>query len=71
MQIQPVSKLSPLQLELLRIYSFQPSEAEMLEIKQILGRFFANRLTFLVNKAVEEKGITEEDLENWLNDEKQ
>ena len=66
MQTQPISKLSSLQLALLRVYSFQPSEAELLEIKQMLGLFFAKRLTFLVNKAVEEKGITENDLDNWL-----
>lgn len=71
MQTQPISKLSSLQLELLRIYSFQPTESELLEIKQMLGRFFAQRLTFLVNKAVEEKGITETDLDSWLNDDEQ
>ena len=71
MQTQPISKLSPLQLELLRTYSFQPSETELLEIKQLLARFFAQRLTTLINKAVIEKNTTENELDNWLNDEQQ
>ncbi len=37
------TKLSPLQLELLKVYSFKPSEAEMIELKNILARFFAHR----------------------------
>ena len=71
MKTQAISKLSPLQVELLRTYSFQPSETELPEIKQMLGRFFAQLLTFFIDNAVTEKGIREEDLDNWLNDEQQ
>ena len=60
--------LSSLQLELLKVYSFNPSEEELLEIKAFLAKFFAKRLTTQVRKAVEHKGITEADLENWLNE---
>jgi len=65
------AKLSPLQLELLKVYSFNPSEEELLEIKRYLGSFFAKRLTESVANAVKSKGITESDLENWLNGDKQ
>lgn len=61
--------LSPLQLELLKIYSFSPTEEEMVEVKKLLAAFFANRLVKKVNEAVEEKGISESDLEDWLNEE--
>jgi hypothetical protein len=61
-------KLSPLQLELLKVYSFNPSQEDLLEIKQMLARFFANKLVNEVSKAVEEKEITEIDLESWLNE---
>lgn len=66
--MQPTARLSPLQLELLKVYSFNPTEAELLEIKQYLGRFFAKRLSDNVGKAAIEKGITEADLEKWLNE---
>ncbi len=71
LQVQTSPKLSSLQLELLRVYSFNPSENELTEIKRILAKFFADKLSMLVNKAIEIKGITEQELDNWLNDENQ
>ena len=64
-------QLTSLQLELLKAYAFEPTEEEMLQINAMLGRIFANRLTARVDQAVEEKGITEDDLDRWLNDEDQ
>lgn len=61
-------KLSPLQLELLKIYSFQPSQEDLLAVKQMLANYFSDKLISKIEKAVEEKGISEEDLEKWLND---
>jgi len=71
LQLQTSPKLSSLQLELLRVYSFNPSDNELIEIKRILAKFFADKLSMIVNKAIEIKGITEQDLDNWLNDENQ
>lgn len=59
-------KLSKLQLELLKVYSFEPSEEDLSEIKQILATFFANKLVKNVGKGVRTNNITDEDLENWL-----
>ena len=61
------SKLSPLQLELLRVYSFNPTEEELLEIKSYLGKFFAKKLIDKVENMASRKGITEADLDKWLN----
>ncbi|MEZ4771921.1 MAG: hypothetical protein R3D00_01985 [Bacteroidia bacterium] len=66
-----ITKLSPLQLELLRVYSFNPTEEELHEVKKILGKFFARRLTRSVGEAIKKKGIQESDLEAWLNEENQ
>jgi hypothetical protein len=68
---QPYNRFSPLQLELLKIYSFTPSEEELLQIKQLLAIFFAQRLSNLVNQAIATQGITEQDLDNWLNTDEQ
>ncbi len=68
---QPYNRFSPLQLELLKIYSFTPSEEELLQIKQLLASFFAQRLSNLVNQAIATQGITEQDLDNWLNTDEQ
>lgn len=69
--MRKTAKLSPLQLELLKVYSFNPTEEELLEIKRYLGKFFARRLTKNIGEAVKSKGITETDLEKWLNEEEQ
>ena len=61
-------KLSELQLELLKIYSFEPTEEELLEIKRMLAKFFSGRLIQRVQEGIEDQGITNEDLENWLNE---
>ncbi len=71
MQYIPSPKLSNLQLELLKIYSFTSNEEDLKAIKKMLATYFANKLTTLVNKAVEKQGITEDDLDNWLNSEEQ
>jgi hypothetical protein len=60
-------KLSGLQLELLKIYSFEPSPNDLQQIKQMLAKFFADKLVDKVQKSIEEKNITDDDLENWLN----
>jgi hypothetical protein len=68
MEAQSSHKLSPLQLELLKTYSFNPTEEELLQIKEILARFFAKRFTERVAQAAEAKGITGDDLDKWLNE---
>ncbi len=70
-QMHPNPRLSSLQLELLKVYSFDPSENELIEIKKILAKFFADRLSTMVDKAVEIKWITQLEIDNWLNDEPQ
>jgi hypothetical protein len=61
-------KLSALQLELLNVYSFQPKEEDLLAIKNLLAHYFSGKLQKNIQKAVNEKNITEEDLGRWLNE---
>ena len=61
-------KFSSIQLELLKIYSFSPSEEDLLAVKKLLASYFANKLVKNVDNAIEEKGITEKDLDQWLNE---
>lgn len=63
-----VKRLSELQLELLKIYSFNPSNEDLIQIKKILGNYFASKLTSNVQKAIEDNNISDEDLESWLNE---
>ncbi|MFN7117870.1 MAG: hypothetical protein ACK4TA_13805 [Saprospiraceae bacterium] len=71
MSVSPSTKLTALQLELLKIYSFEPSEEELLQLKELLGQFFAERLQKMADDAWEKNGWTAETMEAWLNDEHQ
>ncbi len=61
-------KLTTLQLELLKVYSFQPKEEDLIAIKELMARYFSGKLEKNIQKAIEEKNITEEDLDKWLNE---
>lgn len=60
-------KLSPLQIELLKVYSFKPDEADLIAIRSYLADYFSKKLISKIDNTVREKDITEKDLENWLN----
>jgi hypothetical protein len=63
--------LTNLQLELLKLYGLKLAEEELLDIKALLARYFADRLTRRVDQIWQDKGLTEADMEQWLNDEQQ
>lgn len=65
------TKFTALQLELLKLYSVNPTEEELLEVKQFLSKMFWKKLIENVEKVAQEKGITNEDLDKWLEDENQ
>ena len=67
--MEPQRSLTNLQLELLKIFSFNLPEDELLEIKNILAQHLADRLTRRVGKIWEDKGLTQDDMDQWLNDE--
>lgn len=61
-------KLNSLQLELLKVYSFEPSKEDLLVIRDFLAKDFSDKLLKNVQNAIEEKNITEEDLDSWINE---
>ena len=68
-QIKEESRLSSLQLELLKVYALEPSQQEMEDIQRILGQYFGKKLAAKVEQQVKEKGISEEEVDRWLNEE--
>lgn len=68
--MQPIPETSPrfsnLQLELLRLYSRDLSEADLLEIKHLLARYFAEKLSRRADQVWEEKGWTDDTMEEFL-----
>lgn len=59
-------KLSSLQLELLKTFSFEPTEEELMAVRNFLAGYFAHRFTKQIAEAAEIKGIKDADLEKWL-----
>lgn len=63
--------LTNLQMELLQLYSLKLSDNELLQVKQVLAKYFAQRLSKHVDQLWQEKGLTTEDMEQWLIDDDQ
>ena len=61
-------KLSNLQLELLKIFSRNISDEQLLEIKGILSRYFADKASNEFEKLAEENGWTAETYRKWANE---
>ena len=58
--------LTNLQLELLKLYSYQVEEKDLEKIKVFLGNFFAKRAIEEADKVWDEKGYNEETIKQWL-----
>ncbi len=63
--------LSNMQMELLRLYSLPLTTADLLEVKRVLARHFAEKLTDHVDSLWQERGWTGDMMDEWLNDESQ
>lgn len=66
--MQATKTLSNLQLELLRVFSFELSEAELLEIKALLANHFAKKVTSEVDALFEDNQWGEEKIEEWASE---
>ena len=64
-------KLTNLQQELLKLYAQQVDDTDLQNIRELIGQYFANRLTTLADKAWEQQGWSAQTMHEWLNDENQ
>jgi len=61
------TELNPVQVSLLRLFNRPMSEAETLEIRNLLVDHYSDILDQELTKAIEKKGYTSEDLDNLIN----
>ena len=60
--------LSNLQIELLQLYSQNVSEEDLVAIKRILAKYFADNASDEMDRLWEENGWTNETMDEWLKD---
>lgn len=59
---------SNLQIELLKLYAHQVDERDLLQIKELIGQYFAKRLSAMADEAWVRNGWTAQDMDELLND---
>jgi len=60
--------LSNLQQELLKLYAANVSEADLLNIKRFLAKYFASKAIEEADKIWDEKGYNADTMNSWLNE---
>lgn len=58
--------LSNLQLELIKIFSYELSDSDLLEVKRILSKHFADKASDEVDRLWEDKKWSNDDMDAWL-----
>ncbi|MFT6148394.1 MAG: hypothetical protein ACJAUH_001075 [Saprospiraceae bacterium] len=61
---QPFSNV---QMELLKVFSYNLENSELLELKEVIANYFAQRAIKAANKVWDEKGWTDDDVDRMLN----
>jgi len=61
--------ITNVQLELLKIYSRDIPDDELFEVKNMLAKYFAGKAVKAANKVWDEKNLTNDDMNEWLDEE--
>ncbi len=64
----PAQKLTNLQLELIKLFSHNVTDSQLIEIKQLHGNYFAEKATEEMDKLWDENNWTEETMKEWTNE---
>ena len=59
---------SNLQIELLKLYAHQVDERDLVQIKELIGQYFAKRLSAMADETWTRNGWTDQDMDDLLND---
>lgn len=60
--------LSNVQIELLKLFNTNLSDQDIAELKKLLSKFYADKAIAYADKIWDEKALTDEDMEKWLNE---
>ena len=59
--------LNNVQIELMKLFSTNLSDNELMELRDLLSRFYADKAIRKADSIWEEKGLTNDDMERLLN----
>ena len=62
----PISQFTNLQWQLLQLYNRNVSEDKLLEIKQLLSNYFADKASAAMDNLWEQKSWTDQTMFDWL-----
>ncbi len=64
----PAQKLTNLQLELVKLFSYKVADSQLIEIKLLLGNYFAEKASEEMDKLWDENNWTEDTMKEWANE---
>jgi hypothetical protein len=62
------TQFTPLQQELLSLYSQKISDNDLVAINKLINNYFMDKLQQKVSEAAQKLGYTQDDFDSWLND---
>jgi hypothetical protein len=66
--ISASENFTPLQQELLRLYSLNLKEKDLLQIKELIDKYLSENVFANIDEEGEKKAITPEEFERWANE---
>ena len=66
--MEAVGKLTNVQIELLKLFQYNLPEKQLLEIKNMLAKYFSESATEEMDKLWDEKGWDDDTMNNWANE---
>ena len=60
--------MTNLQIELLKVFSYDLPEEQLLEIRQLLAKYFAQKVDAEMDRLWEERGWTEKTMREWADE---
>ena len=59
--------LSNVQIELMKLFSTNLTDNELIELKDLLSGFYADKAVSQADMLWDEKGLSDQDMDKWLN----
>ncbi len=66
--MEATGKLTNLQLEILKLFHYDLPEKQLLEIKNLLAKYFADAASDEMDRLWDEKGWSNDTMKTWANE---